>query len=41
VDGRIPDRDFEKLAARADDQYARVERQRLQLIRLTFRPNST
>jgi len=40
-DARIPDRDFEKLAARADEQYARVERQRIQLIRSSFQPKST
>jgi hypothetical protein len=38
VDPRIPDQDFEKLAKRAENQYTRVEEERLQLARVTFRP---
>jgi hypothetical protein len=38
VDPRIPSLDFEKLAASAEEQSARVEKQRLQLAATTFRP---
>lgn len=40
VDLRIPNLDFEKLAASAEDQGARVERQRLQLALTAFRNNA-
>ncbi len=36
VDPRIPNNDFASLAARAEDQYARAEAQRLELARTTF-----
>jgi len=35
-DSRIPNKNFAELAERADDQYARVEQQRLGLISSTF-----
>jgi hypothetical protein len=37
VDVRIPDNNFETLKARAEEQYGRVEAQRLELARVTFR----
>jgi hypothetical protein len=36
IDPRVPDHDFEKLAARAEEQYSQVEAHRLQLARATF-----
>jgi hypothetical protein len=36
VDARIPEIDFAALAARAEEQYERVENQRLQLAPITF-----
>ena len=36
ADQRIPDLDFEELGVRAEDQFAQVEEQRLQLARSTF-----
>jgi hypothetical protein len=38
IDRRVPPIDFGRLAVRADEQYAAVEQQRLQLIRDTFGP---
>jgi hypothetical protein len=38
VDPRVPEIDFEKLAERAEEQYAWVEAQRLHLARTAFRP---
>jgi hypothetical protein len=40
VDPRIPRLDFDKLAASADEQGARVEEQRLQLAATVFRPQA-
>ncbi len=40
IDERIPDHDFKKLAARAEDQFAQAEEQRLQLARITFQPRA-
>lgn len=40
VDVRVPDLDFQGLAARAEDQFARVEVQRLLLARVTFTPST-
>jgi hypothetical protein len=37
VDARIPDKNFETLKARAEEQYGRVEAQRLDLARAIFR----
>jgi len=37
VDSRVPAYEFDKLIARAQDQYQRVEAQRLSLARATFR----
>jgi len=38
ADSRIPDLDFEELRRRADEQFARVEEQRLKLAQFTFWP---
>jgi hypothetical protein len=38
VDERIPDRDYEHLSARALEQYKLVEQHRLQMARVTFKP---
>jgi hypothetical protein len=38
VDPRIPNLDFDKLAASAEEQGARIEKRRLQLAATTFRP---
>jgi hypothetical protein len=38
ADQRIPNLDFEELRARAEDQFARVEEQRLKLAQFTFWP---
>jgi hypothetical protein len=40
VDSRIPDLDYGKLAERAEEQYARVEKRRLVLAATTFKPES-
>lgn len=40
ADSRIPEQDFEKLATRARDQFARVEEQRLRTARYTFLPQA-
>jgi len=40
ADQRIPNLDFEELGFRAEDQFAQVEEQRLQLARFTFWPIS-
>jgi len=37
-DSRIPESDFQRLAARAEEQYQRVEAERLKLARTTFGP---
>jgi hypothetical protein len=37
VDERIPDNDYEKLAERAEEQYTRVEKRRLELAVTTFK----
>ena len=40
LDPRIPSLDFDKLAASAEEQGARVEKQRLQLAAITFMPRA-
>jgi hypothetical protein len=40
VDPRVPNLDFQALAARAEDQFARVEDQRMLLARITFTPST-
>jgi len=39
-DSRIPANDFQRLAARAEEQYQRAEAERLKLARTTFRPEA-
>jgi hypothetical protein len=39
VDARIPALDFEQLASRAEEQFARAEEQRLSLIGIIFQPD--
>jgi hypothetical protein len=39
VDPRIPDIDYGKLAERAEEQFARVEKRRLESALITFRPD--
>jgi len=40
IDSRIPEQDYKILAARAEDQFSRVETERLRLVGTTFTPKA-